>query len=69
MNPSRTPRSLPEDEEMDPVGKPYSDQEPLLPNEDDDDDLRDPVFSPDTAPDTPVDPESERVVQPKPPNP
>lgn len=68
MNLPNTPRSQPEDEEMDPVGEPYSNQEPLAPNDDDGDDPPDSTLSPDTEPDIPEDPESERVVQPEPPN-
>lgn len=37
MNQPRTPKSLPEDEEMDPVGLPYPEQQdPKLPNQGDD---------------------------------
>lgn len=68
MNQPATPKSLPEDEEMDPVGEPYPNQEPLVPNEDDDDVPFDPTFTPDRAPDIPEDPESERVLPPEPPS-
>lgn len=62
MSQPNVPKSFPEDENMDPVGKPYPEQ----PN--DGDDPPHPPFSPDTEPDIPQDPESERVVQPEPPN-
>ena len=66
MTTPKQPASLPEDEEMDPVGEPYPNQEPLGPG--DGYDPPHPPFSPDTEPDIPQDPESERVVQPEPPN-
>lgn len=69
MNQPSTPKSLPEDEEMDPVGEPYPNQEPLVPNEDDGDVPLDPTFSPDREPDIPEDPESGQVVQPESPSP
>lgn len=55
------PTSLPEDEEMDPVGEPYPNQEPLIPGED----QPDVPFVPDQEPDIPADPEAERFVQPE----
>lgn len=61
---SAPPASLPEDEEMDPVGEPYPDQEPLLPGND-----NEPPDLPRVSrknPDIPQDPESERVIQPEP---
>ena len=56
--PSIRKPSFPEDEEMDPVGKPYPEQEK------DGDDPPHPPFSPDTEPDIPQDPESKRTVMP-----
>ena len=56
--PSTRKPSFPEDEEMDPVGKPYPEQEK------DGDDPPHPPFSPDTESDIPQDPESERTVMP-----
>jgi hypothetical protein len=47
-------QSLPEDEEMDPVGKPYPEQEPATPDDakpDDGDDPPHPPFSPSNEPD------------------
>ncbi len=52
--PSKRKPSFPEDEEMDPVGKPYPEQEA------DGDDPPHPPFSPDNEPDIPQDPESEQ---------
>lgn len=53
MNQPATPQSFPEDEEMDPVGKPYPEQEqqqePQPPN--DGDDPPHPPFSPSNEPD------------------
>lgn len=51
MNQPTTPQSLPEDEEMDPVGKPYpeQEQEPLTPENGDD--PPHPPFSPSNEPD------------------
>lgn len=43
------PASLPEDEDMDPVGKPYAAQEPTAPENGDD--PPHPPFSPDNEPD------------------
>ena len=61
MTQPKTPASLPEDEEMDPVGLPYPEQEPLAPitpvapatpgTPDDGDDPPHPPFSPDREPD------------------
>lgn len=48
MTQPNTPESLPEDEEMDPVGKPYPEQEPLPA---DSDDPPHPPFSPSHEPD------------------
>lgn len=51
---NKPPASLPEDEEMDPVGKPYPEQEPLTPDDTkpaDGDDPPDPTFSPHSEPD------------------
>ncbi len=62
MSHPKPPKSFPEDEEMDPVGEPYPKQEPSEPG----DDPPHPPFSPNTEPDIPQDPESERVVQPEP---
>ena len=47
------PDSLPEDEEMDPVGLPYPEQEPVTPDKGnpDGDDPPHPPFSPDREPD------------------
>lgn len=60
MNRSRNPNPLPEDEEMDPVGLPYPEQQdPTSP---------DPPVSPNNEPDIPEDSEFERIVQPVPPN-
>ena len=56
--PSTRKPSFPEDEEMDPVGKPYPEQEA------DGGDPPDPPLSPDNEPDIPQDPESERTVRP-----
>lgn len=69
MTQANEPRSLPEDEEMDPVGKPYPEQDtPDLEDEDEETEADiepvDPPFSPDNEPDIPDDPETERVVQP-----
>lgn len=55
--------SYPEDEEMDPVGEPYPNQEPLKPGTDRE---TDPPIVPHNDPEIPQDPESERVVQPEP---
>lgn len=49
MNHPNTPASLPEDEDMDPVGKPPAVQEPLTPENGDD--PPHPPFSPDSEPD------------------
>lgn len=53
MNKPTPPQSFPEDEDMDPVGKPYPEQEqeqgPQPPN--DGDDPPHPPFSPDNEPD------------------
>ncbi len=57
MNRPRNPNSLPEDEEMDPVGLPYTEQQdPTSPD------------APSNEPDIPEDSEFERIVQPAPPN-
>ncbi len=57
------PPSYPENEEMDPVGEPYPNQEPLNPGTDQE---PDPPITPRHDPDIPQDPESERVIQPEP---
>lgn len=59
--PSTRKPSFPEDEEMDPVGKPYPEQEK---DGDDPPHPPHPPFSPDTEPDIPQDPESKRTVMP-----
>lgn len=67
MNQPRVPKSLPEDENMDPVGLPYLEQEdPSTPE--DGNDPPHPPFSPSREPDIPEDSEFERVTQPEPPN-
>ena len=67
MNQPRVPKSLPEDENMDPVGLPYPEQEdPSTPE--DGNDPPHPPFSPSREPDIPEDAEFERVIQPEPPN-
>lgn len=51
---NKPPASLPEDEEMDPVGKPYPEQEPRTPGDAkpaDGDDPPHPPFSPSNEPD------------------
>ena len=53
MNKPTPPQSFPEDEDMDPVGKPYPEQEkePAPPPPNDGDDPPHPPFSPDNEPD------------------
>lgn len=63
MSSPKNPSSLPEDEEMDPIGLPYPQQvdttRPI-----NGDDPPHPPFSPFEEEDIPQDPETERIVQP-----
>lgn len=63
MTKPKSPASFPEDESMDPVGEPYTEQE----SEEDPDLGEDPPHpenAPFDEPDIPQDPEFERTVQP-----
>lgn len=70
MNQTTSPKSLPEDEDMDPVGETYPKQREstvrTIPE--DGDDPPHPPFSPDREADIPQDSEFERIVQHEQPN-